>query len=576
MSRWLRWPWLLLYAGLILVFAWWYVPQISADRYRERIHTALENALGRRVEMGQVQFQLLPMPGFTIENVEVGEDPSVGSEPMAYVTTLRARLRISALFGGPLEFASVDLDKAYVNLTRVENGDGGVQWNFSSLMRPNTATAFPSVHMNSGRVNFKFGDTKAIFYLLNTDVDLWPPSNYDGPWTLRVRAEPARTDRPARGFGSFSARGEWHPGDKSVTLDVKLEKSELDDMVTLFEGREADLHGHIWGEAHLAGSITRVGMAGRLMVDDIHGWNQTPPGGSAWPLAVGGAIDVPGQTVDIRVTTTGKDSPVDLRYHVAGYLGKPRWAVTTIFRQLPMSPLMGIARNLGWGIPRDMNFEGTAQGVVGYSMPDGAPHFDGALQIANSTLSVGGTPPLRVAVADLQFAGSSIRLSPTSIVNDRNEAALLDGDADVSNGMLEASLTSDGMSIASLRRQISVAAAPLLSQTTAGTWSGSLRYSNAQPVDRGPWSGEVHLKDAEVPFEAFSEPLHIGTADAVIDGAAIAVKKLTVSAGGVEAQGEYRYDPGAVRPHRFRLTAAQTSGAALEKLLMPALHRGNF
>jgi len=576
LKRWLRWPWLVFYAVLLLVFATWYVPKISADRYREPIHAALETALGRKVAIGLVRFQLLPVPGFTVDNVEIGEDPSIGPEPIAYVGQLLARPKLSALFGGPLEFASVDLDQAYINLTRVDHDGAGVKWNFSSLMRPKILNAFPSVHLNSGRINFKFGETKSIFYLLDTDVDLWPPTRSDAPWTLRVHAEPARTDRVARGFGSFSADGEWFPGRGAITLDVKLEKSELGDMVTLFEGREAGLHGHVWGDAHLAGPINRVGIAGRLMVDDIHGWNQTPPGGNAWRLAISGAIDVPGQTIEARATTTGKLSPIDIRYRVASYLAKPRWGVTAIFSQLPMAPLVAIARNLGWGIPNDMNFDGMAQGVVGYSMPEGSPRMDGDLRIANSTLSAPGTPPLRFADADLQFSGSTITLAPTTVTNEQSESALLEGSADVAEGTLRASLASEGMSIASLRRQISVAAAPLLSQATAGIWSGSLRYSNNRSSGTGPWSGNLHLQDAAVAFEAFSQPLHVKSADASIDGSSIALRHVTVSAGDVEAQGEYRYDAGAVRPHRFRFTAGTVNGASIEKLLMPALHRGNF
>ncbi|HVW85152.1 MAG TPA: hypothetical protein VHB50_10750, partial [Bryobacteraceae bacterium] len=497
MKRWLTWPKIVFYAAALLGFASWYVPRISADRYREPIHAALENALGRKVEIGQVKFQLLPTPGFTIGDVNIGEDPAVGPEPMAYVTTLRARPTISSLLGGPLTFASVDLEDAYINFTRVEREPGNVRWNFSSLMRPKLLAAFPSVHLVSGRVNFKFGDTKSIFYLLDTDVDLWPPSSADGPWTLRMRAEPARTDRPARGFGSFVARGEWHPHDSSVTMDVKLEKSELGDMVTLFEGRESGLLGHIWGDAHLAGPVSHVGLAGRLMVNDIHGWNQTPPGGTAWPLAVGGMINVPGQVVEIRATTEGKQSPVDLRYRVADYLRRPRWGVTAIFSQLPMSPLVGIARNLGWPIPQDLQYDGIAQGAVGYSMPDNTPRMDGEVMVANSTLAAGGAPPLRVASADLRFSGSAITLTPSVVSNDKNETATLEGNYDTVSGKLNASLSSEGMSIPSLRQQISVAGAPLLGQATAGTWSGHLRYASPDTAGDQPWTGEIHLKDTD-------------------------------------------------------------------------------
>src|SRR5207245_8963072 len=72
-----------------LLLAAWYVPKISADRYRDRVHAALESALGRKVAIGEVRFRLLPQPGLFISNVEIGEDPSIGVEPAAYVTTMR-------------------------------------------------------------------------------------------------------------------------------------------------------------------------------------------------------------------------------------------------------------------------------------------------------------------------------------------------------------------------------------------------------------------------------------------------------------------------------------------------------
>ena len=213
-----------------------------------------------------------------ISNVTIGEDPTIGAEPVAYVTTLLAVPRITSLFGGPLEFASVDLEDASLNLTRVDHAEGGVSWNFESLMRPEALAAFPSVHMRGGRINFKFGDTKSLFYLLETDVDLWPPGSAKGPWTLRVHAKPARTDRPARGFGSFVLRGQWLQSNSTTTLDVQLEQSELGDMLTLFNGYESGIHGEVSGDAHLAGPLNRIGIAGRMNVSNFHGWNQSASG----------------------------------------------------------------------------------------------------------------------------------------------------------------------------------------------------------------------------------------------------------------------------------------------------------
>jgi len=99
------------------------------------------------------------------------------------------------------------------------------------LCRTDGAAGTPGVSGSAcevGRINFKFGETKSIFYLLDTDLDLWPPGSAGEPWTMRVKGEPARTDRAARGFGNFILRGEWHAEAKTAVLDLKLEESEIE------------------------------------------------------------------------------------------------------------------------------------------------------------------------------------------------------------------------------------------------------------------------------------------------------------------------------------------------------------
>ena len=355
MNRWLkRSLWLLSAYAVAAAIA----PRVSIPSLREPIHRALENALGRKVEVGDVRLRLFPEPGFSLHNVTIGEDPAIGPEPMAYVTTLNAIPGIFALFGGPLTFWSVDLEDASLNLTRVDGGRNAMHWNFSTLASPRLLAAFPSVHMHGGRINFKFNDTKSIFYLLDTDVDLWPPASVRSNWTLRVRAQPARTDRPARGFGIFTAKGAWDPRQNGVALDLTLEKSQLSDVLTLFNGQESGIYGEISGNAHLAGPVVRIGFAGRLNVSNIHGWDQLPPGGGAWPLVVGGTLNAPGQTLDLNAGLDSKQSPFALHYRVSDYLRKPRWGVTANLNGFPIAPLTTMARNLGARIPMDCKLDG--------------------------------------------------------------------------------------------------------------------------------------------------------------------------------------------------------------------------
>ena len=554
---------------LVILFAAWFVPKISADRYREPILRGLESALGRKVEIGRVMFRLLLFPGFTVEDVRIGEDPAIGIEPVAYVSTLRAVPRLTALFGGPLAFSSVDLEDTSVNLTRTESQQA-VRWNVSSLMRPSLLQTFPSIHMHGGRVNFKFGETKSIFYLLSTDIDLWPPTSDEGPWTFRIRTEPARTDAPARGFGSFTGRGEWLRSTGAVTLDVKLEKSQLGEVLTLFSGHDPGIRGLVSGEAHLAGPSNKVGVRARLSLADVHSWDLPSTGQRPWPISIGGAIDVPGQTIDLRATTD--QAPLDIRYRVSDYLARPRWGVTANFAKLPLAPLLSISRNLGATIPADMSLAGTVEGAVGYSVATGAPKLNGQVQFADTTLGVAGTPPLKIDLAQLNFSGSTAALAPAVVKNERGETATLAGGYDLAAQRFDLAISSEGMEIASLRRQISVAGAPVLGQATSGTWSGKIQYSNLP----AGWTGDLRLQDADIPFEAFAQPVHIVEADATIQGPDVTIRKLNVQVGNLRATGDYRYEAAAPRPHKFHLAMGEVDASALESLLMPALRRGSI
>src|ERR1700693_4125841 len=91
-------------------------PHFRADSFRPRIQDSLERALGRKVEMGEVRFSLLTGPAFSVERVVIHDHPAFGIEPLAYVNLLTARLSLWSLLRGRVEFSSVVLDDASINL----------------------------------------------------------------------------------------------------------------------------------------------------------------------------------------------------------------------------------------------------------------------------------------------------------------------------------------------------------------------------------------------------------------------------------------------------------------------------
>src|ERR1700733_9231236 len=96
------------------------VPYLPTDVLRPGIERALERGLGRKVDVGGIRLTLfpgpLPRPGFTLERVTIHEDPRAGIEPLAYVESLGASMRVLSLFQRKLKFSSLNLSDATINL----------------------------------------------------------------------------------------------------------------------------------------------------------------------------------------------------------------------------------------------------------------------------------------------------------------------------------------------------------------------------------------------------------------------------------------------------------------------------
>src|SRR5260370_40558363 len=139
-----------LIATLLLVLAAGFAaPHFELELFRPKIGRALERGLGRRVEVGPVHFNLFTGPGFTVDAVTIHEDERAGIEPFAYVGALDARVQLLSLFRRRLEFSSLRLTDASINLVKTDPGP----WNFQFLLgsAPASAGTMPAIKMRGGR-----------------------------------------------------------------------------------------------------------------------------------------------------------------------------------------------------------------------------------------------------------------------------------------------------------------------------------------------------------------------------------------------------------------------------------------
>jgi hypothetical protein len=562
--------------GLLLLAAL-IVPYVNADQYGLRLKWSLEKALGRQVDIGKVRFSLLEGPAFSVERdsrgpgVVIHEDPSIGIEPVAYVESMRVRPSLWSLLGGRFVVSSIELEDASINLSKTGAADEPGSWNFSSFVNPTVMRTTPAIHVRNGRVHFKFGDTKSVFYLTGTDLDISPPGSRNGGWTVSCSAQPARTDRTAQGLGSFTLGGRWYVAPERVDLDLDLERTGLGELTALLRGQAGAIHGTITSHLHLGGPINNIGIQGRLNVEDVHRWDLLPPQGQGWPLDVRGRLDLIGQQLELQSSSAGGGIlPLSARLRASDYLSKPHWAVAVNWNRFPIDPLMQLATDMGAQFPPKLKLTGTMDGAIGYS---GAGSFQGELAFHDTAVTIPDSPPVRFDQAYVVLDHGHVRLSPARVLTADQDAAEVQADYAIDADMLDLAIHSEAMKVASLRAQVALAAVPWLEQVQSGQWSGDLHY-HRDPGQAG-WTGRLELKGARLDVPGFAHPLQLASARAQIDGARVVLDRLDAAIGGISFGGDYRYEPGAARPHRFRLHVESLDASKLETELLPTLRRSS-
>jgi hypothetical protein len=554
--------------GLVLLAAV-AAPYISAAAYAPRLQTSLERALGRRVMLGGlVRFSLWRGPAITAEDVVIQEDPAIGSEPIAYVGKMEIGAAFWSLFRGQFRIGSIRLEESdsgsptTINLTKSPEGT----WNFASIINRSVMSSAPAIHVRAGRINFNFGETQSVFYLLQTDLDIDPPASRSGGWKVSGEAQAARTDKPALGLGTFSVNGNWWVDPERVDLDVRLERTLLGELAVLTSGQAGGVHGTITSRLHFAGPINGIGILGRLTIEDVHRWDLLPSKDLGWPLDLRGRLDLSSQQLELQATSTVV--PITTRFRASNYLSNPHWAVTMTWNRFPIGPVLQLATDMGAHFPPKLGLSGTIDGAIGYS---GSSGFAGQLVLHDTALTIPDSAPVRFDEVHVLVDRGKFWLAPALVHATEHDEARLEATYSMDDGTLDLAIGTSGMNLESLRAQAALAAVPWLEKMNTGQWSGELRY-HVMP-DLAGWSGDIQLTDAQVALPGLADPLEIQSAHVGIDGARINVDRLSAQAGKIAFTGDYRYDPDAARPHRLRLRAPHVDAADLEAELMPTLRR---
>jgi len=262
----------ILFALLLLALV---PPLISVNRLQRRIARSISDSLGRPVHLDRVSLNLLPLPGFTLENFVVGEDPAFGAEPVIQAKTVTVRLRIRSLWRRQVEFSNISLTDPSVNIVRNAQG----QWNLESILlrashvnaapteqsRPGPEPRFPYIEATGARLNLKMGDEKMPLSLTDATFALW--LNNPEEWRVLLEAHPARTDTDATDTGTLKVEGTLQRAatfaDVPIALTAEWQKVPLGEASRVVMGSDAGWRGLLNLSAEVAGTVGAAKLTSR-------------------------------------------------------------------------------------------------------------------------------------------------------------------------------------------------------------------------------------------------------------------------------------------------------------------------
>ena len=431
-------------------------PLLNVGRYQRRIVTSMSESLGRPVHLDNVTLHLLPMPGFTLQNFVVSEDPAFGNEPTIRANEVIATLRVSSLWQRRVEFSSVKFENPSVNLVRSADG----RWNLENVLlhashvdtaptaqeRAGSTPRFPYIEATGGRINLKLGQEKMPFSLTDADFALWLPSPQ--VWHLRLEGKPMRTDSNIGDPGTVRVEGSLqraaHMQDVPVDLHAMWYDAPLGEASKLVSGNDRGWRGTLHADVWLQGPLGNAALKTKTTLVDLRRADFVPARPLDESVSCASIADLPAvQLTNLACTMPIEDAePVELTV-LQMDLTAPQTAQATLqVQKLPLEWIFGWIRLFSARIPSEPNVQGTVEaslvhlaqapltdwdGAVALTMPIAVRHANGELVPVKGATGA----PQQQFEATVNSTGDSwsATLKPTSVRLGSGAELMLSGQA---------------------------------------------------------------------------------------------------------------------------------------------------
>ena len=571
--------------------AGWLVPQFfSAERYRARVRQGLERVLGREVSFGALSLHLLPRPGFTLENVMIGEDRAFGAEPFARMDRMDCDLRLRSLLRWELEVPRLSLERPSFNIVRNESG----QWNLQSLLVHQGSGGPPSTHpivppnlhleASDARINFKLGNDKKPFVLDNAEGRLDFDRARRGV-SFHLTGDPLRTDLLLPSPGELEFSGVWMPGANSAgPLDATLEArgAMLYDWVPILTGRNPGVYGLVDASAHLTGSFRVLNVEGQARISQLHRWDQPPPaGGLDSDVHFRGQYDREHSRLSFDgVDATFADSHLHLTGSVEGVGAEPQLDLVLAVERSHLEDFHTLAARFTERL-RNWSASGRVDALMTVQGPWAGRRYGGFLQIRDVRLT---TPSGNYPVSDvsLRIDRNSGILSPVTLTLAPRASLVVEGtigSAAPPGGRHKFLRASEPAGPLGYVLNITANAVPLHDLISfargvglhiaegldaRGEASASFTLSGPVPLRAGPPSvaGRMDLRAASLLIPGFTEPLNIPRANIQVRDNSITANPVVAVLGTSVFNGRLHHSGARSEPWQFEV---RTNALSIEQ-----------
>ncbi len=558
---------------LLVGLAAWTVPSyFSAERFRRRLQAGLEQALHRPVKFGSLSIRLLPRPGFSIHNVEVGEDPNFGLEPFARVDQIDCDLRWHSLWRSRMDFSHLHLDHPDFNV--VLNSSG--KWNIGTLLlqsgvSPKAPAAGGSPQLSlqqldldadDARINFLMGTDKKAFAL--TDVRARVQVN---PAVRRVQfqitASPFRSDLGLSTPGPVEVSGTWAPGSDladPIEAHLRARGALLYDWIPIVLGTNPQVYGVVDSDVDITGSLPNLIVEGDTSIAQLQRWGG-PPAPDPAPLVLHyRALLFHGRS---RVQVESLDASfADSHLHFSGSVDRlrsdPQWDCVVSIDRSRLEDVTAMVRrfrpaNAAWSLKGRLNAMLTVQG--GWA----DPHFGGYVGVQQASLETSS--------GSFPFSDVSVRINDKGAVLSPVQITLAPHLALTAQGAIERTkapprydlrLTAKGIPLreaTSLGSGLGVRALKSIGAT--GSISGSAHLTGtAWPPERPVVSARAELSAARLLIPGLTEPLNLPHASIQISGSRIVADPVVAVLGTSVFTGRLEHSGGHELAWKFDIRAS--------------------